>query len=66
MPGILINPEVEFKTLKCKPLHPTFAAEIEGVDFTKPISDEVFDEILAASAKVSSRDCSSAQRNKRD
>lgn len=52
MPGVLINPEVEFKTLKIKPLHPTFAAEIEGVDFSKAVSDEVFNEILAASAKV--------------
>ena len=53
MPGLLIEPETEFKTLKIKELHPTFAAEIEGVDFSKPIPDDVFNEILAASAKVS-------------
>jgi alpha-ketoglutarate-dependent 2,4-dichlorophenoxyacetate dioxygenase len=53
MPGLLIDPETEFKTLKIKELHPTFAAEIEGVDFSKPIPDDVFNEILAASAKVS-------------
>lgn len=53
MPGLLLTPETEFKTLQIKKLHPTFAAEIEGVDFSKPISDDVFREILAASAKVS-------------
>lgn len=53
MPGLLIDPEIDFKTLKINELHPTFAAEIEGVDFSKPIPDDVFNEILAASAKVS-------------
>lgn len=52
MPGLLLTPETEFKTLKFKKLHPTFAAEVEGVDFSKPIPDDVFNEILAASAKV--------------
>lgn len=52
MPGLLLTPETEFKTLQIKKLHPTFAAEIEGVDFSKPIPDDVFNEILAASAKV--------------
>ena len=52
MPGLLLTPETEFKNLYIKELHPTFAAEIEGVDFTKPIPDDVFREIQAASAKV--------------
>jgi alpha-ketoglutarate-dependent 2,4-dichlorophenoxyacetate dioxygenase len=52
MPGLLLTPETEFKTIKIKKLHPTFAAEIEGVDFSKPLEDDVFREILAASAKV--------------
>jgi alpha-ketoglutarate-dependent 2,4-dichlorophenoxyacetate dioxygenase len=52
MPGLLLNPELEFKTIKIKKLNPTFAAEISGVDLTKPIPDDVFQEILAASAKV--------------
>ena len=52
MPGLLLTPETELKTLQIKKLHPTFAAEIEGVDFSKPIPDDVFNEILAASAKV--------------
>lgn len=45
----------EFKTLQIKKLHPTFGAEVSGVDFTKPIPDDVFQEILAAMAKV--RNC---------
>jgi alpha-ketoglutarate-dependent 2,4-dichlorophenoxyacetate dioxygenase len=52
MPGLLLTPETTFETLKIKKLHPTFAAEIEGVDFSQPIPDGVFREILAASAKV--------------
>lgn len=39
-------------TLKLTPLHPTFAAEVHGVDFTKPIPDDVFEEIKAAITKV--------------
>lgn len=40
-----------FKTFRVKELHPTFGAEIEGVDFPSP-SNEQFAEILAAMAKV--------------
>src|ERR1700761_1728790 len=32
-------------TLNIKPLHPTFACEIEGCDLSKPISDETFEEL---------------------
>jgi alpha-ketoglutarate-dependent 2,4-dichlorophenoxyacetate dioxygenase len=49
MPGLLTTP---FSKLKVTELHPTFGAEIEGVDFSHPIPDDVFEEILAASAKV--------------
>lgn len=52
MPGLLLKPDNEFKHVTIKELHPTFAAEIGGVDFSKPIPDDVFAEILAASAKV--------------
>lgn len=34
-------------------LHPNFAAEAKGIDFSRPISDEVFAEIKAAMTKVS-------------
>jgi hypothetical protein len=44
--------EPEFKHLTINPLHPTFAAEVEGLDF-RNLSDEQFKEIFAAMAKVS-------------
>lgn len=50
MPGLLLKEP--FNTLQITELHPTFGAEVEGVDFSKPIPDDVFAEILAASAKV--------------
>ncbi|KAI9634491.1 uncharacterized protein MKK02DRAFT_16738 [Dioszegia hungarica] len=34
-------------TLQVKPLHPTFAAEIAGVDFSQPITPELYKEIRA-------------------
>lgn len=46
--------EPEFKTLTIKPLHPTFGAEVEGVNFQN-LSDEQFQEILLAMAKVRER-----------
>lgn len=51
MPGVL--QAAPFKTIKVVELHPTFGAEIQGVDFSC-ISDESFSEILAALAKVAS------------
>jgi hypothetical protein len=39
--------------LSVKELHPTFAAELSGVDFTKPISPEQYTEIRRAVDKVS-------------
>ena len=43
--------EPAFKTITVKEVHPTFAAEVEGVDW-KNLSDEQFREIFAAMAKV--------------
>ncbi|KAK1475881.1 alpha-ketoglutarate-dependent 2 [Colletotrichum tamarilloi] len=37
--------------LTIEPLHPTFAAEIRGVDFSKPLTEDVFQEIQAAITK---------------
>jgi len=48
MPGIIQQP---FKTLTVKELHPTFGAEVSGIDFTQPIPDEQFQEILEAMAQ---------------
>jgi alpha-ketoglutarate-dependent 2,4-dichlorophenoxyacetate dioxygenase len=52
MPG-LVQDERPFKTIEVKKLHPTFAAEVSGVDFDN-VSEEQFSEILAAMAKVRS------------
>ncbi|KAI0112561.1 alpha-ketoglutarate-dependent 2,4-dichlorophenoxyacetate dioxygenase [Nemania sp. FL0031] len=49
MPG-LVQEEPQFKTIQVKKLHPTFAAEISGVDFDN-VSDEQFSEVVAAMAK---------------
>ncbi|KAI0182883.1 alpha-ketoglutarate-dependent 2,4-dichlorophenoxyacetate dioxygenase [Xylaria flabelliformis] len=48
MPGLLEEPE--FKTIEVKKLHPTFAAEVSGVNFDD-VSEEQFSEILAAMTK---------------
>lgn len=34
-------------------LHPTFAAEVSGIDFSNPISEETFQDLLATIAKFS-------------
>ncbi|RWA13657.1 hypothetical protein EKO27_g1450 [Xylaria grammica] len=50
MPGLVKEDERRFKTFEVKELHPTFAAEIKGVNFDD-VSEEQFTEILAAIAK---------------
>jgi len=45
------TPTPSFQAISVKPLHPTFGAEVSGVNFPDP-SDEQFGEILAALAKV--------------
>ncbi|CZR67575.1 related to 2,4-dichlorophenoxyacetate dioxygenase [Phialocephala subalpina] len=42
---------LDFNIIKIQKLHKTFGAQISGVDFSSPISDEIFDEILAAISK---------------
>lgn len=39
-------------TLEIIKLHPTFAAEVRGLDFSKEISEEVFQEVLGIVAEV--------------
>jgi hypothetical protein len=39
--------EPTYKHITVTPLAPTFAAKVSGVDFSKPVPDEVFQEILA-------------------
>lgn len=56
MPGLLESTEdSDFKIIKIEKLHETFGAQISGVDFSNPISDEIFYEILAAINKVTER-----------
>jgi hypothetical protein len=50
MPGLLQEPQ--FEHVKIKEIGPTFAAEVEGVDFSQDIPQEVFDEILKAITKA--------------
>ncbi len=49
MPGLL--QETTFRTIEVTELHPTFGAEIRGVDFVN-LSDEQLAETKAAMAKV--------------
>ena len=49
MPGLL--QETPFRTITVKELHPTFAAQVEGVNFEE-LTDEQLGEIVAAMAKV--------------
>ncbi|KAI0808560.1 alpha-ketoglutarate-dependent 2,4-dichlorophenoxyacetate dioxygenase [Xylaria sp. FL0064] len=49
MPG-LVREEQPFETIEVTELHPTFGAEVKGVDF-EDVSEEQFSEIMAAMAK---------------
>ena len=51
MPGLVKEEEQPFKTIEIKKLHPTFAAEVSGVNF-EDMSEEQFSEIIAAITKV--------------
>ncbi|KAI0429060.1 alpha-ketoglutarate-dependent 2,4-dichlorophenoxyacetate dioxygenase [Xylaria sp. FL1042] len=50
MPGLVREEEQPFKTIEVEELHPTFGAEIKGVDF-EDVSEGQFSEIMAAMAK---------------
>lgn len=50
MPGLI--QETPYKHISIKELAPTFVAEVQGVDFSKPVEPEVFGEIKDALAKV--------------
>jgi alpha-ketoglutarate-dependent 2,4-dichlorophenoxyacetate dioxygenase len=52
MPVLHSTDDSDFKVLRIQKLHETFGAQISGVDFSSTISDETFDEILAAITKV--------------
>lgn len=50
MPGIVSESKPE-SHLNVKPLHPTFGAEVEGVNF-ETLTDDDFEQIRALMAKV--------------
>lgn len=52
MPHATKDDYIDFKLIQVKELHPTFGAEVDGVDFSKPVPDEVFSEIHKAIIKV--------------
>ena len=43
---------VPYQHIWVKELHPTFGAEVFGIDFSKPVPPEVFAEVKAAITKV--------------
>lgn len=45
--------EAQFQLIEVTQLHPTFGAEVRGVDFSKPVAEDVFAEIHDAITKVS-------------
>ena len=45
--------ESEFGLIEVRELHPTFGAEVLGVDFAKPVPEDVFAEIYKAISNVS-------------
>ena len=47
-----MDTESKPKGLQITKLHPTFGAEVSGVDFSNPIADDVLQEITSAMAKV--------------
>lgn len=47
-----ITDVTSFSYISVKTLHPTFTAEVSGVDFSSPIPDDVFSEVKGALTKV--------------
>jgi alpha-ketoglutarate-dependent 2,4-dichlorophenoxyacetate dioxygenase len=52
MPHATNDEENNFKLIQVKELHPTFGAEVHGVDFSKAVPEDVFSEIYKAITKV--------------
>jgi alpha-ketoglutarate-dependent 2,4-dichlorophenoxyacetate dioxygenase len=45
--------DFDFDHIKVKQLAPTFGAEVTGIDFSKPVSPQVFAEVHKAITQVS-------------
>jgi alpha-ketoglutarate-dependent 2,4-dichlorophenoxyacetate dioxygenase len=57
MPHATNGDDNNFKLIQVKELHPTFGAEVHGIDFSKPVPEDVFSEIYQAITKVSITYC---------
>ena len=44
--------EPVYRHIQVTPLAPTFGAEVSGVDFSEPVPDDIFQEVLDAITKV--------------
>ena len=53
MPHATNGQDTDFKLIQVKELHPTFGAEVHGVDFSEAVGEDVFSEIHKAITKVS-------------
>jgi hypothetical protein len=53
MPHTTSDDDNDFKHIQARGLHPTFGAEVHGVDFSKPVPEDIFSEIYKAITKVS-------------
>jgi alpha-ketoglutarate-dependent taurine dioxygenase len=53
MPHTTSDDDNDFKHIQVKGLHPTFGAEVHGVDFSKPVPEDAFSEIYKTITKVS-------------
>jgi len=51
--SIAESPLLSFKHINVKELHPTIGAEVSGIDFSAPMTDEVFSEVHAAITRAS-------------
>jgi alpha-ketoglutarate-dependent 2,4-dichlorophenoxyacetate dioxygenase len=44
----MVNTPLIFRHIQVKPIHPTFVAEVNGVDFSKPVPEQVCKDIADA------------------
>lgn len=45
-------PNADFQHISMEKIHPTFGAQVSGVDLSTPLADDVFDEIYRAISLV--------------
>jgi hypothetical protein len=52
MPHATKDDHPDFKLIQVKKLHPTFGAEVDGVDFSQLVTEDVLSEVHQAITKV--------------